>query len=463
MISRTITLATLQSFGSLLQGVHGDDMPKLKSMTSEQFKSPEWVNEIQLSGTFRLGGKGFASLTTPRGNFWVEEGKSSSGYKLIELDTSQSQPSALIQKGDQQAWIGFRLGMPVAVIREVASEKLTVRGGLFYVKGDKEPFNGMVMDYHEDGSKYLEWPFVNGKRHGMHIWYGDDGQISTEAPYINGKEHGMKIHYYKDGSKSSETPYVDGNANGTGIKYRQDGSKERETVYVKRKKQSEIWYREDGSKWKEMRYDTDQHNGIPTYYDENGIKKEEPPMVDGKLHGMVMGYHEDGSKSMEAPYIDGKKHGTSTWYHEDGSKRAEVSFVNGEQDGAQTWYHKNGSKSFESHYVKGKKHGMEIHYYENGNKKVETPWIQGKVNGTAIDYQEDGSKMRETDYQYGSVTLRMEWDEAGNLTKEETYPVHEPSGVGEQSLEVKEQDKEPLDNEVRSIESTKLTTSDGLV
>ena len=86
-----------------------------------------------------------------------------------------------------------------------------------------------------------------------------------------------------------------------------------------------------------------------------------------------------------------------------------------------------------------------------------------KWNGKIIEYRKDGSKMRETDYKYGSVTLRMEWDEADNLTKEETYPVHEPSGVGEQSLEVKEQDKEPLDNEVRSIESTKLTTSDGLV
>ncbi|MDA8989936.1 hypothetical protein N9H45_00240 [Opitutales bacterium] len=86
-----------------------------------------------------------------------------------------------------------------------------------------------------------------------------------------------------------------------------------------------------------------------------------------------------------------------------------------------------------------------------------------KWNGKIIEYRKDGSKIREIDYQYGGVILRMEWDEAGNLTKEETYPVHEPSGVGEQSLEVKEQDKEPLDNEVRSIESTKLTTSDGLV
>ena len=82
-----------------------------------QDKKEQWVKEIQLSGTFRLGGKGFASLITPRGNFWVEEGKSSSGYKLIELDTSKSQPSALIQKGDQQAWIGFRTGiMPLSLI-----------------------------------------------------------------------------------------------------------------------------------------------------------------------------------------------------------------------------------------------------------------------------------------------------------------------------------------------------------
>ena len=86
-----------------------------------------------------------------------------------------------------------------------------------------------------------------------------------------------------------------------------------------------------------------------------------------------------------------------------------------------------------------------------------------KWNGKIIEYRKDGSKIREIDYKYGGVILRMEWDEAGNLTKEETYPVHEPSGVGEQSLEVKEQDKEPLDNEVRSIESTKLTTSDCLV
>ena len=71
-------------------------------------KTPDWTKDVELSGSFRLGGKDFASLVTPEGNFWVEEGKFASGYKLIELDISQSQPSALIQKGDQQAWFGLR-------------------------------------------------------------------------------------------------------------------------------------------------------------------------------------------------------------------------------------------------------------------------------------------------------------------------------------------------------------------
>jgi antitoxin component YwqK of YwqJK toxin-antitoxin module len=166
-----------------------------------------------------------------------------------------------------------------------------MRGGLYYARGDKEPFTGKQITPHSDGSKWLEMPYVNGKRHGKKIWYEIDGRIGYETPYVDGRRQGVAITYYEDGSKKAETPWVKGNRNGTKIKYRQDGSKESETVYLNNNKQSGIWYREDGSKWKEMRYDKDQHNGVPTYYDENGIKKEEPPMVDGKLHGMVVGYH----------------------------------------------------------------------------------------------------------------------------------------------------------------------------
>ena len=76
----------------------------------EQNIADDWVNKIQLSGTFRIRGKAYASLSTPEGNFWVEEGKFASGYKLIKLDLSKSQPSALIRKGEKEGWVGLRLG-----------------------------------------------------------------------------------------------------------------------------------------------------------------------------------------------------------------------------------------------------------------------------------------------------------------------------------------------------------------
>ena len=43
------------------------DMPELflNDLLTIIENRKQWVNEIQLSGTFRLGGKGFASLVTP--------------------------------------------------------------------------------------------------------------------------------------------------------------------------------------------------------------------------------------------------------------------------------------------------------------------------------------------------------------------------------------------------------------
>ena len=206
-------MASLLSLASLLQGALEKDLPRLQSMTAEQAKNVERLSKVQLSGTFRLNGKGFASLSTPEGNFWVEEGKFSSGYKLIELDISQSQPSALIQKGDQQAWIGLRLGMPNPVKREIARQKLERRGGvlgLLYVKGENEPFTGTAFLSYANGSKSEVTPYVEGKLDGMAINYYEDGSKRWEIPYVNGKPYGTAIEYNEDGSKSAEYVFENG-------------------------------------------------------------------------------------------------------------------------------------------------------------------------------------------------------------------------------------------------------------
>jgi hypothetical protein len=192
----------LSSYGS--PDTEGQSHEKLQDITEQ------WVNEIQLSGTFRLRGKGFASLVTPEGSFWVEEGKFSSSYKLIELDTSQSQPSALIQKGDQQAWIGLRLGMPNPVKHEIARQKLEMRGGLFYVKGDNESFTGTAFLSYANGLKSEVTPYVDGKINGTEINYYENGSKYGVTPFVNGQKVGKQIWYNKDGSKKEEFVFENG-------------------------------------------------------------------------------------------------------------------------------------------------------------------------------------------------------------------------------------------------------------
>ena len=98
---------------------------------SEQKIADDWVNKIQLSGTFRIRGKAYASLSTPEGNFWVEEGKFASGYKLIKLDLSKSQPSALIRKGEKEGWVGLRLG---SSLNQMDMTRAFKDGGVLFIK-----------------------------------------------------------------------------------------------------------------------------------------------------------------------------------------------------------------------------------------------------------------------------------------------------------------------------------------
>ena len=220
---------TVLGLVTLALSSYGSPDAEGQSLENLQENRKQWVNEIQLSGTFRLGGKDFASLVTPEGNFWVEEGKFASGYKLIELDISQSQPSALIQKGDQQAWIGLRLGMPVPVNRTISLSKLEKREGVQYVKGETEPFTGTAIANYEDNSKW-ETPYKDGKRHGMQIVYRNE-VLFEKRSYIEGKRDGIGIKYDPEtGRKMSETLYKNGKLS-LRMEYNRYGNLEQKELY----------------------------------------------------------------------------------------------------------------------------------------------------------------------------------------------------------------------------------------
>jgi antitoxin component YwqK of YwqJK toxin-antitoxin module len=71
-----------------------------------------------------------------------------------------------------------------------------------------------------------------------------------------------------------------------------------------------------------------------------------------------------------------------------------------------------------------------------GLLRFEKGW--SKWHGKRIEFRKDGSKAKQTDYKNGFVTLRMEWDEAGNLTKKETFPVKKTPDLNEQDIKMNE-------------------------
>jgi antitoxin component YwqK of YwqJK toxin-antitoxin module len=63
-----------------------------------------------------------------------------------------------------------------------------------------------------------------------------------------------------------------------------------------------------------------------------------------------------------------------------------------------------------------------------------------KWNGTLTEFHKDGSKRTETVYKNGDVAVRMEWDETGNLIKEEASPGYKSSNADadEQNVQMSE-------------------------
>ena len=57
--------------------------------------------------------------------------------------------------------------------------------------------NGTAIEYYEDGSKYKQIPYVDGKPHGTAVkYYGDGSRRWVETPYVDGKQHGTVNRYY---------------------------------------------------------------------------------------------------------------------------------------------------------------------------------------------------------------------------------------------------------------------------
>jgi hypothetical protein len=117
----------------------------------EEESQPDWADTLELSGSFRINGKAYGAFSTNDGSFWLEEGKGASGYRLLKMDLSKSQPRALLEKDGTKAWLGLRAGESSS-LRNL--EQPLKEGGTLFIKEVKSGEKVTIPVVGLDGKKY---------------------------------------------------------------------------------------------------------------------------------------------------------------------------------------------------------------------------------------------------------------------------------------------------------------------
>ncbi len=73
---------------------------------------------------------------------------------------------------------------------EIKADQLEERRGVWYAKGKAEQFNGASVTYYPNGSKKINYLYVNGKKHGPATLYNEDGTKKKRVAY---KESGLSV------------------------------------------------------------------------------------------------------------------------------------------------------------------------------------------------------------------------------------------------------------------------------
>ena len=80
---------------------------------------------------------------------------------------------------------------------------------LYYQKGDeKTPYTGSVV-YFNEGKKWQEGSFKDGRKQGTWKLYYNNGKVADEGSYVHGRKEGVWQHYSHDGKKLLSTCYRD--------------------------------------------------------------------------------------------------------------------------------------------------------------------------------------------------------------------------------------------------------------
>lgn len=89
--------------------------------------------------------------------------------------------------------------------RQVTYKELKWQDDVYFL--NDKPYSGLAKDNHKNGKPKGEYPFVNGRLHGVVREWWDNGQLSTETHFEHGKRHGQNRYWSRSGQLMKEQVY----------------------------------------------------------------------------------------------------------------------------------------------------------------------------------------------------------------------------------------------------------------
>lgn len=88
---------------------------------------------------------------------------------------------------------------------EVTYKELKWQDDVYFL--NDKPYTGLARDKHKNGRQKGEYPFKEGRLHGVVREWWDNGQLSTETNFENGQRHGLNRYWSKTGHLMKEQVY----------------------------------------------------------------------------------------------------------------------------------------------------------------------------------------------------------------------------------------------------------------
>jgi len=87
----------------------------------------------------------------------------------------------------------------------VTYQELKWRDDVYFL--NDRPYTGLARDTHKNGKPKGEYPFRNGRLHGVVREWWDNGQLSTETHFEQGRRHGLNRYWSRSGQLMKEQVY----------------------------------------------------------------------------------------------------------------------------------------------------------------------------------------------------------------------------------------------------------------